>query len=191
MLALGAAGILAVVVSVMAFIDMGREKQYMTQILQEKGAALIKAFEAGARTGLRGGFGANIRLQHLLEETASQPGILFIAVTDASGRILAHSDVSRIGQQLFSGKDIAELAPKATEQWRLIGQEGIPSQAFMVYRHFTPTRGGHPFHGGLPHGPPPQGHQFFCTDDCDSNGAPRDLLLESLEIFVGLDVAHI
>ena len=64
----------------------------MTQLLLEKGAALIKAFEAGARTGMRGGFGANIRLQHLLEETANEPGIFYIAVTDASGRIVAHSD---------------------------------------------------------------------------------------------------
>ena len=52
MLVLGAAGILAAVVTVMAVIDLGREKQYMTQLLLEKGAALIKAFEAGARTGM-------------------------------------------------------------------------------------------------------------------------------------------
>ena len=36
-----------------------------------------------------------------------------------------------------------------------------------------------------------QGRHFFCSDDCDANGTPRDLLRESLDIFVGLDVAPI
>jgi len=190
MLVIGAAGILAIVVAVMAVIDMGREKQYMTELLLEKGAALIKAFEAGARTGLRGGFGANIRLQHLLEETASQPGIFFIAVTDASGRIVAHSDASRIGQQLFSSEELADLKPSGAEQWRLVQQEGDPPRSFMVYRHFVPVRSGHFFHGGPGH-VGGQGRHFFCSDDCDANGTPRDLLRESLDIFVGLDVAPI
>lgn len=231
----GAAAILAVVVAVMAAIDLGRERQYMTQLLLEKGAALIKAFEAGARTGMRGGFGANIRLQHLLEETANQPGIFSIAVTDASGRIVAHSDATRIGQQLFPPDTLATLAPGNTEQWRLIREEGDPSQTFLVYRHFVPALTGR-FHDGFIHGhgrgfgqgrgggpgrrmddsgrmmdgsspgngPGPdaarsqdapatddQAKNFFCTDDCDSRGHPRDLLRESLDIFVGLDVAPI
>lgn len=210
----GAAAIVAVVVAVMAAIDLGRERDYMTQLLLEKGAALIKAFEAGARTGMRGGFGANIRLQHLLEETANQPGIFSIAVTDASGRILAHSDASRIGQQLFDDKELATLAPSNTEQWRLIREAGKPSQTFLVYRHFVPSLAGHPFHGHWGHpgrgflpgrhdAPPPPppappadrtdeaGRNFFCSDDCDASGKPRDLLRESLDIFVGLDVAPI
>ena len=190
LLVIGAAGILAVVVAVMAVIDMGREKQYMTELLLEKGAALIKAFEAGARTGLRGGFGANVRLQHLLEETASQPGIFFIAVTDASGRIVAHSDPSRIGQLLFPPAELATLKPSAKEQWRLVDQEGNTPRSFMVYRHFVPARSGHFFHGGPGH-VGAVGRRFFCSDDCDTNGTPRDLLRESLDIFVGLDVAPI
>ena len=191
LLVFGAAGILAVVVAVMAAIDLGREKQYMTQLLQEKGGALIKAFEAGARTGMRGGFGANIRLQHLLEETASQPGVFFIAVTDATGRIMAHSDASRIGQQLFPAGELADLAPGGTEKWRLVDQEGDPPQSFMVYRHFVPARSGRPFHGGSGHGMDGQGQGFFCSDDCDASGTPRDLLRESLDIFVGLDESPI
>lgn len=190
LLVIGAAAILAVVVAVMAAIDMGREKQYMTELLLEKGAALIKAFEAGARTGLRGGFGANIRLQHLLEETASQPGIFFIAVTDASGRILAHSDPARIGQQLLPSAELTALKPSAKVQWRLVKQEGSTPRSFMVYRHFMPARFRH-----FPHGVPwhvgTMGRRFFCADDCDGKGMPRDLLRESLDIFVGLDVAPI
>ena len=199
---IGAASILALVVIVMAAIDLGREKGYMTQLLLEKGAALIKAFEAGARTGMRGGFGANIRLQHLLEETANEPGIFYIAVTDASGRIVAHSDASRIGQQLFSAETLATLDPEAQEKWRLAREEGDSRRSFMVYRHFVPSRSGRFAHPGMGHGfgrgPGPgrdrsneQARDFLCTDDCDATGAPRDLLRTSLDIFVGLDVAPI
>lgn len=190
LLLIGAAGILAAVVVTMAAIDLGREKQYMTQLLLEKGAALIKAFEAGTRTGMRGGFGAEIRLQHLLEETANQPGIFYIAVTDADGRIVAHSDASRIGQNLFAPEIMRELAPEATEKWRLAREEEEDRGSFLVYRRFIPSAGGHGPH--VPRGHPPvRGQGFFCTDDCDVPGAPRDLHDMSLDIFVGLDVAPI
>lgn len=193
-LVLGAAGILAAVVVTMAAIDLGREKEYMTQLLLEKGAALIKAFEAGTRTGMRGGFGAEIRLQHLLEETANQPGIFYIAVTDADGRIVAHSDAARIGQDLFAPGVLGELAPDATEKWRLARDEGDGRGSFLVYRRFIPSAGGRGPHGMGWHPPMPrsgQGPGFFCTDDCNPPGAPRDLRGVPLDIFVGLDVAPI
>ncbi|WP_233489590.1 PAS domain-containing sensor histidine kinase [Solidesulfovibrio fructosivorans] len=192
MLVIGAAAILAAVVIAMAVIDLGREKQYVTQLLLEKGAALIKAFEAGTRTGMRGGFGANIRLQHLIEETANQPGIFYIAVTDTDGRILAHNNAARIGDQLFSPKAMRELAPDATEKWRL-AKEDDGRESFLVYRRFIPSargggRGLHGFHGNHSsmHNP-----GFFCTDDCDVPGGRRDLRGMPLIIFVGLDVAPI
>jgi two-component system, NtrC family, sensor histidine kinase HydH len=187
---LGAAGILAAVVVAMAIIDLGREKQYMSQLLLEKGAALIKAFEAGTRTGMRGGFGAEIRLQHLLEETANQPGIFYIAVTDETGHIVAHSDTTRIGQALFSPEVMRELAPNAAEKWRLARDETEDRQSFLVYRRFIPSAGGRGPHG-LHARPPVRDQGFFCTDDCDTPGARRDLNGVPLVIFVGLDMAPI
>jgi two-component system sensor histidine kinase HydH len=190
LLLLGAAGILAAVVAAMAALDLGREKQYMTQLLLEKGAALIKAFEAGARTGMRGGFGADIRLQHLLEETANQPGIFYIAVTDATGHILAHSNAKRIGQTLFDPEVMAELAPDATEKWRLALEEEVGRQSLLVYRRFVPSAPGRGPHGLRAH-PPVGEREFLCTEDCDAKGMPRPLRGVPLDIFVGLDVAPI
>ncbi len=187
---IGAAAILAAVVAAMAVIDLGREKQYVTQLLLEKGAALIKAFEAGTRAGMRGGFGANIRLQHLLEETANQPGIFYIAVTDERGRVVAHSDAARIGQELFSPEVLGDLAVNGTEKWRLAREEDDGRQSFLVYRRFVPSAGGRGPHGLRAH-PPVQGHDFFCAEDCDVPGARRDLRGVPLDIFVGLDVAPI
>jgi len=190
LLVFGAAAILAAVVVAMAVIDLGREKQYMTQLLLEKGAALIKAFEAGTRTGMRGWFGAEIRLQHLLEETANQPGIFYIAVTDDAGRILAHSDASRIGQPLFSPDIMQNLAPDASEKWRLAQEEEDGRRSFLVYRRFVPSAAGFGPHG-LRHHAAERDRSFFCTEDCDERGVRRDLRDIPLDIFVGLDVAPI
>ena len=190
LLFLGAAGILAAVVTVMAVIDIGREKQYVTELLLEKGAALIKAFEAGTRTGMRGAFGAEVRLQHLLEETANQPGIFYLAVTDERGRILAHSDASRIGQTLFSPEAMADLAPDVTEKWRLAQEEEDGRRSLLVYRRFVPSAMGRGPHGLRAH-PPMEDREFLCTDDCDAKGMRRPLRGVPLDIFVGLDVAPI
>lgn len=190
LLLLGAAGILAAVVAAMAAMDLGREKQYMTQLLLEKGAALIKAFEAGARTGMRGGFGADIRLQHLIEETANQPGIFAIAVTDEEGRILAHSDATRIGQRLFDPPVMAELAPDAAEKWRLAVEEEAGRESFLVFRRFVPSSPGRGPHGLRAH-PPVGEREFLCTEDCDAKGVRRPLRDVPLVIFVALDVAPI
>ena len=51
---MSAAAILLVIVVILAVQNINREKRYMSQILREKGAALIKAFEAGANTGMMG-----------------------------------------------------------------------------------------------------------------------------------------
>ena len=50
----GAVIILLIIVVVLAVQNINREKRYMSQILSEKGAALIRAVEAGARTGMMG-----------------------------------------------------------------------------------------------------------------------------------------
>jgi len=93
----GAVAILLVIVVVLAIQNIDREQRNMTRILSEKGAALIMAVEAGARTGMIGMMWGGDQVQALLEETARLPDVLFMAVTDKSGLILAHSDKTRIG----------------------------------------------------------------------------------------------
>ncbi len=46
-----------IIVLSLAMMNYNREKAYMVKILNEKGASLIRAFEAGARTGMMGAFG--------------------------------------------------------------------------------------------------------------------------------------
>ena len=70
---IAAAVILLVVVVTLAVRNINREKQHMSQILSEKGGALIKAFEAGARTGMMGMMWGGNQVQRLLEELRLNP----------------------------------------------------------------------------------------------------------------------
>jgi two-component system sensor histidine kinase HydH len=98
----GSVVILLITVVVLAVQNYNREKQYMSRILSEKGAALIKAVEAGARTGMMGMMWGGQQVQTLIEETAQLPDVLYITITDHNGIVLASSQRGLIGNQLNS-----------------------------------------------------------------------------------------
>jgi two-component system sensor histidine kinase HydH len=135
---IGMSLILIVAVSLLAVVNYNREKKGMQQMLNEKGAALIKAFEAGTRTGMMGRFGSDSRLQTLLTETASQEDILYIALIDISGKVLAHNDPDQVGRPFTSPHTLKHLAATEKTSWRTIDQEGRPV-SFEVYRKFLPV----------------------------------------------------
>jgi two-component system, NtrC family, sensor histidine kinase HydH len=138
---IGSVGILLVAVVVLAFQNYSREKTYMSQILSEKGAAIIKAMEAGARTGMMGmGWGGR-QVQTLIEETALLPDILYIRITDREGRVLASSDPAQIGRELPGDRLAKDFDPSGNTQWRFAAS-GSGRQAFEVYRDFRPIRDG-------------------------------------------------
>ncbi len=178
---MGAAGILMVVVLVLALGNIHREKRYMSQFLSEKGAALIRAVEAGARTGMMGMMWGDRQVQRLIEETADYPHIHFLAVTDRTGRFIAHSDRTKIGALFSESISAQALSPGTREQWFLTDPDDRP-QTFVVYRTFRPMtrRGGH--HMARDRGrrmPQMQNDPFFSEPD---QAADRI-------IFVGLDIA--
>ncbi|MBN2437311.1 MAG: PAS domain S-box protein [Deltaproteobacteria bacterium] len=158
-LIIGAVVILVPVFIFMTVENINRQKEQTTRLLVEKGAALIRSFEAGARTGIGlhwGGF----QLQKLLMETAEQPDIDYLIVTDTRGTILADSDPLRIGAIYGQDLDLAKIAGSAKLAWRQApNSEG--ADTFEVYRRFAPTRDPlprfpNPFSvRSLPDAPPP------------------------------------
>lgn len=116
--------------------NINKEKSYTRQLLLEKGSALIRSIEAGTRTGMMGMMGmkaSQFRLQRLITETAQQPDIIYIMVTDSKGRIIAHSDSSKIG----GFHDTGESQKFNTLNWRkLVTKDG--NSIFEVYRRFSP-----------------------------------------------------
>jgi two-component system sensor histidine kinase HydH len=137
-LIIGAVVILVPVFIFMTIENINRQKEQTTRLLVEKGAALIRSFEAGARTGIGlhwGGF----QLQKLLMETAEEPDIDYLIVTDTLGTILADSDPLRIGAIYGQDLDLAKIAGSEKLAWRQApNSEG--ADTFEVYRRFAPTR---------------------------------------------------
>jgi two-component system sensor histidine kinase HydH len=137
-LVIGMSGILVVVVVSLAIMNHNQEKEFMIKILSEKGASLIRAFEAGARTGMMGEFGTSPRLDTLIKETASQQDIVYISIVDSSGVILAHNDADKIGETFLDPTDIADLEASGDTRWRAV-KDNEPNEAFEVYKLFLPV----------------------------------------------------
>ncbi|HBM3028667.1 TPA: two-component system sensor histidine kinase ZraS [Klebsiella oxytoca] len=120
--------------------DYGRENEAARQTIQEKGSVLIRALESGTRVGM-GMRMHHSQLQALLEEMAWQPGVLWFAVTDENGKIIAHSDPRRVGESLYPASTLRELNIGSEERWRRLEQ---PEPALEIYRQFRPLNdGGH------------------------------------------------
>ncbi len=177
-LILGAAAVLLPLFVFIALQDIGRQREQTTRLLVEKGAVLIRSFEAGARTGLGMDWGL-FQLQKLLMETAQQPDIDYFIVTDDRGRILADSDPSMIGETYGADLDLGKIAAEDRPQWRQISNPG-EADTFEVYRRFAPGTDGPPdFHRRGPPG-------FWPSPRQEPPAPPRGLV-----IFVGLDMGPI
>jgi two-component system sensor histidine kinase HydH len=135
---IGSVSILLIVVVVLAYQNYSREKKYMSRILSEKGAAIIKAVEAGARTGMMGMMWGGQQVQTLLEETARLPDVFYISVVNSNGLVLASSNRGLIGTQMSGGLPEKGLDKPDSTNWRY---KRIDDQrnAFEVYRSFRPV----------------------------------------------------
>ena len=136
---IGAVVILLPIFALMTLSNINRQKEKSIQLLLEKGAALIRSFEAGTRTGMMGMQRGGFQLQRLLTETAQQPDIVYLFVTDDKGRIIAHNNLEEVGKFLITDLDLVEISNSKVLQWR---QEDSPdgSRVFEVFRKFAPSK---------------------------------------------------
>lgn len=134
---LGSTIILLIVVIVFAVQNAHREKLYMSKILSAKGAALIRAVEAGARAGMMGMMWGGQEIQRLLEETGRLPDVLYMAVVDRNGIVVAHSDPSKIGNPFRRDRKLIHLGPDLKENWEVVDLDS-DERSFEVHRHFRP-----------------------------------------------------
>ncbi len=105
------------------------------RLLFEKGAALIRSFEAGTKTGMILRQWGKTHLQHLITETAMQRDILYILVADEGGMIVAHNNPAFVGKRLGEGFPPWEKSPDA--KWQ-INQTSEGKHVFTVYKKFLP-----------------------------------------------------
>lgn len=138
---IGISVVLVGVVVTQAAMNYNREKKYMGQILSEKGAALIRSFEAGTITGMMGRMGSEAHLQTLMEETAAQEDISYIIIADQSGIVLAHNQKDKIGTPFTPPLSKEDAQPSDHPQWRTVKGQGSKDY-FEVYKTFLPTLNG-------------------------------------------------
>ncbi len=136
-----------------------RERAFMVRNLTDRAEALIWALEAGTRTGMRHA-GLVLGLGPLLTETARQPGIVYMAVADTEGRVLALSGTARDDREesamlpLMTGEDLdLPLFSQVTDKpsWRM-RRHVDGTTVFEVYRTFAPLRRPYGRHGMGMHG---------------------------------------
>ncbi len=180
---IGAVLVLLPIFAVSTVMSINRQKEKSTQLLLEKGAALIRSFEAGTRTGMRGMRRGGFKLQHLLTETAQQPDIVYLFVADIGGKILAHNDLGIVGSILTDELDLEHIARQKSLQWRQVSNSD-GSRIFEVFQIFQPAG-------------PPKGmmrrHRMMGQGSEARRREKEHLYLSEIPklIFVGLDMSSI
>lgn len=132
--------VLVLILGMMIFMQFQQREIQAQTIFIEKGATLIRSFEAGLRD--RADREKDIfYFQKLLMETAQQPDIDYIVVTDSEGDILADSDPSTLGLRYGRDLDMKKIAQSQEIRWRQTANPG-GAGTFEVYRGFSPWRDG-------------------------------------------------
>ncbi len=137
---IGAAVVLLPIFTFMTVAMVNRQKSGSIRLLLGKGAALIRSFEAGTRTGMMGMRGGAFRLQQLLTETAKQTDIVYLLVADLAGAIRAHNDADQIGGTHGAELDLTAVSQTKELHWRIV-REPNGRKIFEVYRLFSPIQG--------------------------------------------------
>ncbi|MBU0462087.1 MAG: PAS domain-containing protein [Proteobacteria bacterium] len=138
-------GVLLIMLPIFTFMTLDRlekQKEFLTQRLLEKGASLIRTFEAGTRTGMfTMRWGAN-RIQAMLLETALQPEVIYMMITSKDGLILAHSDASMVGQIFDAMSGTVKINEDTAMVYHRVRLQKDQTQVFEVFKRFVPIRSG-------------------------------------------------
>ena len=183
-LIIGAVAVLTPIFYFLTVQSLDRQRQNVTRLLVEKGAAVVRSLEAGARTGMRGMMGmmgkSGFRLQFLLVETARQPDISYIMVTDQEGMVQAHNHKEKIGSSYGHELDFNQIAASKVIEWREVDTSD-GERIFEVFTLFQPAkiRRHHQFNHYLSK---KEYHQDPAALDTDKSSGPAQI------IFVGFNM---
>ncbi len=159
-----AAGLLIMIVVTFAFHNHRLEQRLMTNAMLQKAATLMRVLHSGSRASymndLRKDYWNNepwnVHVQRVVDHLAEDPELRFIALVDAKGKVIAHSDHARIGGSLplpegqerdVSTGELSQMAYsiQATEEFgRVFETVRTFSTSFpaVMPMHMRPMRGG-------------------------------------------------
>lgn len=195
-----AIGILLGIVIFFTVNNLQRERRLITESLFHRGMSVIRFVGAGTRASMMmGGPPATTQIQHLVEQAAGESGILYIAVADDQGRILAHSDRQQVGSTL-AHPPLAPAKMPPRGRYRIVERPTAPHKIFEVTSVFQPFQGrGSFFDRGMgmrPHmragNGAGNGPSEWCRQQPTAADAPRHDLDENKTRFisVGLDMSE-
>jgi len=144
------AGVLLILLPIFTFMTLDRlerQKEFFTQQLMEKGTALIRTFEAGTRTGMFTMRWGAPRIQAMLFETALQPEVVYMMITSKEGKILAHSDMNKVGKDMGDMPLPENISPDTGLILYRVKPSENEEEVFEVYKRFVPIRRGEGMHG--------------------------------------------
>ena len=133
-------GTILVLFPIFTYMTMDRINRQKTQsirLLFEKSTALIKAFEAGTRTGMMNMGWSRTALETLLRETASLPDISSLFIVNKDGKILVHSIREQTGKKYGQDLDLIKVLDSDRAIWRIKKDES-KNNIFQVYKKFSP-----------------------------------------------------
>lgn len=113
-----------------------RERAQMLAAIHGRADSLVWALEGSARF-LDGGHSGAGGLARLVAEVARQPGVAWIAITDAEGRILADSNPELTGAALYTPEEMRRLAPSGVTRGRFSPDDPT---IYETWRLFAPAR---------------------------------------------------
>jgi two-component system sensor histidine kinase HydH len=166
----GTIAVMAAVSALMTSTFSQQQENQAVELLMEKGATLIRSFEAGLRSPLDTKT-EMFRLQKLLMEISQQPDIDYIIVTDKEGNIIADGDPAQVGDKYGLDLNIKSLILSHDIRWRQVtNSEGAGT--FEIYRGFFPL-------------------EKYTEEKTSFKGRVNSKEINKLIIYVGLNMATV
>lgn len=133
-------GLMTLIVVVFAANNMRREVKLINDGLYLRGQSLARFVGAGTRASMLQGMGGAAHTQRLIEQASEEQDILYIAVIDDSGKIMAHSEPGKVGEML--GREINKPQNPGKGNWHIVTQQDNGVNIFEVISEFSPFRHG-------------------------------------------------
>jgi len=130
--------ILAVVLSVVSFRDIQRGRTQVSSMLEHQARGFLAFIGSDIRAGLSGREWEPSRLAALFENAGSRAEIAYVAVLDAAGRALVHSDPEMVGEVIDGELEPARVFPGQRLRGVRVSYDGRPAYRYAALVEVEP-----------------------------------------------------
>jgi len=128
---------LLLVIGISTFRNIDREKNTQLDFVYRQGLLLLRAIEAGARSGMAMPMWGEDSIAVLLQETGKDETIAYVYLVDDRGNVIHHSETSQEGSTAAWHPEISSRAEIKTR----IRESADGSQIYELAKIFSPDTG--------------------------------------------------